>query len=125
MEFKMKILIGAAVLFSSFAANAGFVHPMDFDGSEAQKQEVIQYIQGKVKAAYCEGQLDMCQPTTLRMMEQQNLKAFKKLTEATDRKVMDRVIKDYCKGSIDMCNYSTIQMMYNKNVKADTQKLTW
>ncbi|QIX95262.1 hypothetical protein [Cedecea sp. FDAARGOS_727] len=121
----MKILLGAVVLLSSFAANAGFVHPLDFDGSEAQKQEVIKFIQAKVKADYCDGQLDMCQPTTLRMMEQENLTAFKKLTQANDRKVMDRVIQDYCDGGLDMCTYTTIEMMYQENVKANNQKLTW
>ncbi|MGP4129479.1 hypothetical protein OJE16_06745 [Pantoea tagorei] len=74
----MKLLVGAALLLTSAAANAGFVHPLDFDGSEAQKKEVISYIQKRVKADYCDGQLDMCQPTTLRMMEKQNLNAFKK-----------------------------------------------
>ena len=121
----MKILLGAAALLCSFAANAGFIHPLDFDGSEAQKQEVINFIQTKVKADYCDGQLDMCQPTTLRMMEQQNLTAFKKLTQANDRKVMDRVIEDYCDGGVDMCTYTTIEMMYQQNVKANNQKLTW
>lgn len=121
----MKILLGTAALLTSFAAEAGFIHPLDFDGSEAQKQEVINFIQTTVKADYCDGQLDMCQPTTLRMMEQQNLTAFKKLTQADDRKVMDRVIKDYCEEGLDMCNYTTIQMMYQQNVKADKQKLTW
>lgn len=121
----MKLLLGAVFLVSSFAANAGFVHPLDFDGSEAQKQEVINYIQAKVKDDYCDGQLDMCQPTTLRMMEQQNLKAFKKLTQAKDRKVMDRVIQDYCEDSDDMCTYTTIDMMYQQNLKDNNQKLTW
>lgn len=121
----MKILIGTALLLSSSTADAGFIHPLEFDGSEAQKQEVISFIQSTVRADYCDGQLDMCQPTTLRMMEQQNLNAFKKLTKADDREVMDRVIKDYCEGGIDMCNYTTIEMMYQQNVKADKQKLTW
>ena len=67
----------------------------------------------------------MCQPTTLRMMEQQNLSAFKKLTKAQDRKVLDRVIKDYCDGGLDMCNYTTIEMMYQQNLKASGEQLTW
>ncbi|XXN62765.1 hypothetical protein ACRQ84_12320 [Enterobacter ludwigii] len=121
----MKKIFGLAVLLCSFAAQAGFIHPMKFDGSEAQKQEVINFIQARVKADYCDGQLDMCQPTTLRMMEQQNLSAFKKLTKAQDRKVLDRVIKDYCDGSLDMCNYTIIEMMYQQNLKASGEQLTW
>ncbi|ORM74419.1 hypothetical protein HA48_03930 [Pantoea wallisii] len=121
----MKKLLGLAALLTTFAAQADFIHPLDFNGSDAQKQEVIDFIQSRVKADYCNGQLDMCQPTTLRMMEQQNLSAFKKLTQAKDRKVMDRVIKDYCNGSLDMCNYTTIEMMYQQNLKASGEKLTW
>lgn len=114
-----------AALIFSFAAQADFVNPMDFDGSEAQKDEVINFIQEKVKADYCDGQLDMCQPTTIRMMEQQNLTAFKKLTKAEDREIMDRVIKDYCESGLDMCSYSTIEMMYQQNLKASSKKLAW
>lgn len=121
----MKKVIGLAFLLTSTSALAGFVHPLDFDGSEPQKQEVISYIKDRVKADYCDGKIDMCQPTTLRMMENENLEAFKKLTKASDRKILDRVIKDYCKRGLDMCTYSTIAMMYEENAKADKQELSW
>ena len=121
----MKLLFGAAILLVSATANAGFIHPLDFDGSESQKQEVISYIQARVKADYCDGQLDMCQPTTLRIMEKQNLTAFKKLTKVSDRKILDRVIKDYCQGALDMCTYTTLEIMYKQNVKATKQELSW
>lgn len=39
---------------------AKFIHPLDFDGSEAQKAEVIKYIKDRVHKDYCEGQLNMC-----------------------------------------------------------------
>ncbi|QJT21672.1 hypothetical protein IBG34_04780 [Aeromonas media] len=106
-------------------AQAGFIHPMDFDGSEAQKQQVIQYIKERVKHDYCDGQLDMCQATTLRMMEQQNLDSFKKASQAKERAIMDRAIKDYCHGGIDMCSYDTIWMMYRENLKASNEDLSW
>ena len=121
----MKKLPVLAALLTSFAAQAGFIHPLEFNGSEAQKQEVINFIQSTVKADYCEGQLDMCQPTMLRMMEQENLTAFKKLTQANDREVLDRVIKDYCDSGLNMCNYAMIEMMYQENEKASNKKLTW
>ena len=104
---------------------AGFVHPMDFSGSEAHKQEVIQYITARVRKDYCDSGLDMCQPTTLRMMEKENLDAFKNATQATNRSVMDRVIKDYCESGVDMCNYQTIWMMYQQNLDASEQSLGW
>ncbi|MEC8949068.1 MAG: hypothetical protein VX837_03600, partial [Candidatus Thermoplasmatota archaeon] len=45
--------------------------------------------------------VDMCQPATLRMMEQENLKAFKEATQATKPAIMERVIKDYCHSGVD------------------------
>ncbi|MCX8582583.1 MULTISPECIES: hypothetical protein [unclassified Gilliamella] len=119
----LKKTILLSILFST-AAQAKFIHPMDFDGSDAQKQEVIEYIKDNVKKDYCE-QIDMCQPSNLRMMEQENLDAFKKATKATNRKIMDQVIKDYCNSGIDMCSYSTILMMYEENNKADKEELSW
>jgi hypothetical protein len=125
-SFKMKRVIPLCALFLSPFAMAGFIHPMDFDGTEAQKQEVIEYIKFRVKKEYCDGTLNMCQNTTLRMMEQENLNAFKKATQATDRAVMDKVIADYCgSSSVNMCNYTTILMMYQENVNAGEQTLTW
>ena len=113
----------AAVLFSVDASAADFIHPMDFDGSEAQKKKVIQIIKARVRKDYC-GDLDMCQPTTLRMMEKANLDAFKKAAKAENRQIMDRVISDYC-GDLDMCSYSTIQMMYEANLEASRKELEW
>lgn len=104
---------------------AKFINPMKFDGSDAQKQEVIQYIQSHVHKTYCEGELDMCQDTTLRMMERAELNSFKEATQATNNKIMDRVIKTYCDGELDMCSYSNINMMYKENLKASTESLTW
>ena len=120
----MKSLLFVSALFPVCAV-AGFIHPMDFDGSAAQKKEVVEFIKAQVKHDYCEGNLDLCQNTTLRMMEQENLNAFKKASKATDRAVMDQVIRDYCGGGLDLCNYSTIYMMYQENVKAGNQELTW
>lgn len=119
-----KLLLIAFCVFP-VVSFAKFVNPLKFDGSEAQKNEVIQYIKDQVHKDYCEGQLDMCQETTLRMMERENLDAFKQATQAKDKKVMDQVIKDYCHSGLDMCNYVTINMMYNENAKASQEKLEW
>lgn len=104
-------------------AQAGFINPIEFDGSEAQKNEVIEYIKMRVKWNYCE-RIDMCQATTLRMMEKENLAAFKRMTSAKSPEIMDRVIRDYCQ-QIDMCDYSTLEMMYNENERASTETLGW
>jgi hypothetical protein len=120
---KKMLFVLLAILHTS--AFADFLHPMDFDGSEAQKQRVIEIIKAQVRKDYCEGAINLCQETTLRMMEKQNLNAFKKATAATDRKIMDRVIKDYCQGVIDLCSYTTIMMMYTQNLQASQKELGW
>lgn len=65
----------------------------------------------------------MDDPSTLRMMEKQELEAFKKLTKVTNRSLLDRVIKTYC--DIGMCNYNTILMMYEQESKSSEEKLEW
>jgi hypothetical protein len=120
----MKKWFFALIIFNSAVCSAATIlNPMDFDGSEAQKKQVIESITATVKKDYCE-KIDMCQESTLRMMEKQNLDAFKEATKATDRKIMNAVIHDYCE-KIDMCNYGTIWMMYKQNSKASNKSLTW
>ncbi len=123
-KFVITCLLSA---FGFFSANvfAGFVHPMDFKGSDGEKNEVLNYIKERVKHDYCDSGLDMCQEATLRMMEQQNLNAFKKASKATDRKIMDKVIVDYCQSGLDMCSYHTISMMYDQNYNASKQETKW
>lgn len=111
-------------LFSANVAAATFVHPLDFDNSTSQRQQVVDYIKSIVHDEYC-GKMDMCTPSTLRMMEQSNLKAFKQLTTAKNRKLMDRMIRDYCRSSLRVCSYTTIKMMYAHNLSASKQKLEW
>jgi hypothetical protein len=110
---------------ASSYVNVKFIHPMDFDGSEEQKNNVIEIIKAQVKKDYCDGAVDMCQDTTLRRVEANNLEAFKEATHAKDRKIMDRVIKDYCQGAVAMCSYSTIWRVYQSNLEASQKKLGW
>ncbi|MFV4846623.1 hypothetical protein [Edwardsiella tarda] len=123
----MRVLILSCLLLlpTLVFANVKFVNPMTFDGSEAQKEQVINYITENVKKNYCDGSLDMCQDSLLRMMEKQELESFKEATQATDKKIMGNVIKSYCGDDIGMCNYSVIIMMYKENLKASKQKLEW
>lgn len=67
--------------------------------------------------------IGMDDPSTLRMMEKENLDAFKKLTKVSNITLLKKVIKTYCE--IDMCNYSTILMMYNEQNKASKKELEW
>lgn len=98
-------------------------HPMDFDDSEAQKAQVIEFITKITKSQYCTN-LNMCQDVTLRRMERANLEAFKTLTEAKNRKIFDQVIDAYC-TRLNSCNFITLERMYRHNLEASQQKLTW
>jgi len=122
---KYILILASVLLLLPWNALADFLHPMDFDGSESHKKRVVQIIRKRVEKDYCKSGLDMCQQTTLRMMERENLDCFKKATQATNRAIMDRVIKDYCNSGLDMCNYSTIWMMYKENLAASKKSLEW
>lgn len=65
----------------------------------------------------------MGDPSTLRMMEKEELNSFKQLTKVSNRKLLDDVINQYC--NIGMCNYNTILMMYNEQEKASKEELGW
>ena len=98
-----------------------FVSPIGFIANEENKAKVIAYIKKQVKEDY--SKIGMDDPMTLRMMEKENLEAFKKLTKATNKTLLRKVIKTYC--DIGMCNYSTIWMMYKEQLKATKQELEW
>lgn len=121
----MKKVLAILCLMAAPAFAADFVHPMDFKNTEAEKTKVVDFIKAQVRKDYCDSGLDMCDNITLRSMESENLSAFKKATQATNRSIMDKVINDYCESGIDMCNYSTIYMMYVENEKAGSAELEW
>jgi len=120
----MKNFIATLAVFSltTFVAAAqSFVSPIGFTSTEANKQKVIRFIEAQVNADYTK--IGMADPSTLRMMEEENLNAFKQLLEAKNHVLLREVIKTYC--DIGMCNYSTILMMYEEQVKASQKKLGW
>lgn len=116
-----KILL--LILASCFTARAAdFVHPLKFDGSDEQKQATIEYIKERVQQDYCEA-INVCDESVLKMIEQENLSAFKRLTSATNSKILERTINDYC--SLGFCDYDTIELMYSENLKASKKELSW
>ena len=98
-----------------------FVSPINFVSTESNKKKVVSYIQKQVKKDY--SAIGMDDPSTLRMMEEENLDAFKELTKVTNTSLLKKVIKTYC--DIGMCNYSTILMMYKEQEKASKKTLEW
>ena len=113
--------------------NVGFSknipHPKDFKGSEQEKKNIISFIEKNVNEIYCENEMlkSMCTNSLLRMMEDEELTSFKKLTKAKEELILNNVIQTYCMNSMleDMCMYSTILMMYEEEVRASGKKLTW
>ena len=118
---KKTILLLGILLFTSNLFAQSFITPIGFIPNEVNKQRVISYIKKQVKDDY--SAIGMDDPSTLRMMEQENLKAFKELTKASNTSLLKNVIKTYC--NIGMCNYSTILMMYNEQNKASKKTLKW
>lgn len=110
-----------AILLPLTSTAASLIHPLDFKGTEEEKAKVIEQIKASVKQTY--SQIGMGDPSSLRMMEKEELNSFKKLTKVESRKLLDGVIRQYC--NIGMCNYNTILMMYNEQNKASKEELGW
>ena len=117
---KVFLSIALMVLTSSLFSQS-FVSPINFVSNETNKQKVIAFIKSSVKAEYTK--IGMGDPATLRMMENENLKAFKELVKVSDKKLLQSIIDTYCE--IGMCNYTTFIMMYNEQFKAKNQSLEW
>ena len=118
----MKYITGILLAILMGTASAGFVHPMDFDGSAEAKKEVIEYIKDNTYQSVCLT-VGLCSEYMLRLSVDQALDSFKYLTKQTDRKVMDRTISDLC--GIGLCGYYMIQLSYDQNVKAKGESLEW
>ena len=123
----MRSVLLSALLFLAAAVQAApstYVDPLSFDGSDAQKAAVLSHIEKIVHKEYCEG-LGQCSPTTLRVMEEEELRAFKALASRDiDRKLFGIVYKDFC-VAIGDCAYSTLAMMYRMEQRASEKKLQW
>tara|TARA_R110002073_G_scaffold270447_3_gene433801 strand:+ start:54 stop:413 length:360 start_codon:yes stop_codon:yes gene_type:complete len=117
---KLILSFGFLLLTSALFAQS-FISPIGFVSNETNKQKVISFIKKQVKEDY--SKIGMDDPATLRMMENENLNAFKKLTTKSNTTLLRKVIKTYC--DIGMCNYSTILMMYEEQNKASKETLKW
>ena len=118
----MKKYISIFIFFSlTNLFSQTFISPINFVGNETNKKRVISFIEKNVKETYTS--IGMGQPSTLRMMEREELSCFKELTKVKNKSLLKSVIKTYC--DIGMCNYSTILMMYNEEEKSTNQKLEW
>lgn len=84
-------------------------------------EKVIAFIEKQVKEDY--QNLETGDSLMLRKLEEENLIAFYKLTEASNKKLLKKTIKKYCK--MGMCNYSTLLLMYEDKNKSGKMKYKW
>lgn len=118
---KLTFILTISLFTLTNAFSQSFVSPIGFVESEPNKEKVISFIKKQVKDDY--SAIGMDDPLTLRMMEQENLKAFKELTSVSNTALLREVIKTYCE--IGMCNYTTILMMYKEQNKSSKESLEW
>ena len=118
----MKKYISIYIFFSfTNLFSQTFVSPINFVENETNKNRLVSSIEKNVKETYTS--IGMGQPSTLRMMEKEELRCFKELLKVKNKSLLRNVIKTYC--DIGMCNYSTFLMMYNEEEKSTIQKLEW
>lgn len=124
IKYRKIIFIVFVAIFNilCFEAFAAFIHPMDFNGSEAQKKQVIQNIRSSVKIDYCD-KLKVCSASFLRRMEQKELDSFKLITKAENRKMLNNLMNTFC--TKDSCNYSMIWRMYQRELTDSQISLRW
>ncbi len=110
-KYLHKIFVGSILLTATITAFAtDFVHPLDFKGTEVEKENVIAFIMSNVKETH--SNIGLSIPTMLRKMERAEVNSFIALRRVEDRRLLDEVIGSYCK--FGPCNYNTILMMYNE-----------
>ena len=118
----MKIIITIFLFFiSGNLFSQTFISPINFVSSDENQNRVISFIEKNVYETYTS--IGVGDPSTLRMMEKEELKSFKELTKVTNISLLRNVIKTYC--SFGLCNYNTILMMYKEQEKSSNEKLSW
>lgn len=118
----MKKLFLMLLLTTYYSYGQQYVSPLGFTMNEANKKRFVEYIKKNVEETYSAIGLD--NPSTLRMMEKENLKAFQELIKINlNPSLFKRVEKTYC--NINLCNYSTLLMMYKQEASAASEELDW
>lgn len=110
---KKLILTTAAIITTAVAFAQSFVNPIGYIDSETNRQQVVAYIHRNVTETYAK--IGMNDRSRLRMIEDENLEAFKKLIQVKDTELLGQVIRDYSKTG--RCDYSTFWMVYQEKEK--------
>lgn len=98
-----------------------FINPMNFNGTDKEKEEVIEFIKMSTKKSL--ELIGMDSDTLKREMEQQQLDSFKELTKATDKEVMEKCIKNL--EMIGTLDYTLLKGTYDQEISAKNKELKW
>lgn len=119
----MTKILYAIILMPSLlmAQPAGFINPLTFDNTEAQKQKVIAYIKDESLHKYCYTSEDSCHPFVLQLAQSDNLSAFLKLSTIQNKEYLNSLIKEYCNSEFFQCSYENILEVYEENLWCDVK----
>ena len=117
----MKKILLILICLPALSYSQTYISAVGFTNTDYNRNKVIEYIKYDVKKTYTA--IGLNDPSTLRMMEKENLDAFKELLSAKDKSLLKSVEKQYC--DIGLCNYSTILMMYKEQLKSSNETLKW
>ena len=121
--YKKKLLILILCFFFPSASwSETFISPIGFQNTDENRRKVISFIVKNVKKELTA--LGMDNPSNLRIMEENELKFFKKLLVVKDKTLLRKVMIEVC-DILDMCNYEYILIMYEQEKKASNSKLKW
>lgn len=98
-----------------------FIHPLDFNGSSKEKDNVIEYIEELVENQMA--LIDMKSNVVTREMEEAELTSFKNLTKAKDRELLDTLIEQL--NFTGNMSYIVLEQMYNYEIASKDEKLEW
>jgi hypothetical protein len=114
-----KLLLSCAFLLVTFFMYASeFVHPLDYKGTDAEKEKLHSYIEENIKDEL--KQIGLNDSDTLNMEKKEEIRSFNKLRNINDRGLLDKLIKQYSK--VDMCDYSALLSMYNAQKEVNESK---
>ena len=121
-EIMKKILLLLFLLFPSVSFGDNLISPIGFQDTDENRKKVLSFIEKNVKNEL--SSIGMDDPSYLRVIEKQELQAFKKLIKVKDTKLLRKVIIGNC-SIFGMCNYDSILVIYMQEKKASNSKLKW
>lgn len=106
---RMMVIMILAVLTASVAwAGLDITHPLKCEETESQARRIMDYIEAVTKS---ECMHRGCTPTTLKLAQEQEIAAFRRLRKAKRPKAVDAAMVDAC-NSGGFCNYRNIERWY-------------